>query len=50
VLEGFLVNLKGVYKEQSVVWNTSLSRTDAGSGSCELFYISKVRIGSKVYE
>ncbi len=50
VLEGFLVNLKGTYKEQPVTWNTSLSRTDAGSGSCELFYVSKVRIGTKVYE
>jgi hypothetical protein len=50
VLEGFLVNLKGTYKEQPVTWNTSLSRTDAGSGSCELFYVSKVRIDTKVYE
>jgi len=50
VLEGFLVNLKGTYKEQPVTWNTSLSRTDAGNGSCELFYVSKVRIDTKVYE
>jgi hypothetical protein len=50
VLEGYLVNLKGTYKEQPVTWNTSLSRTDAGNGSCELFYVSKVRIDKKVYE
>ena len=50
VLEGFLVNLKGTYKEQSISWNTSLSRTDTGNGSCELFYVSKVRIETKVYE
>jgi hypothetical protein len=50
ILEGFLVNLKGIYKEQPVTWNTSLSRTDAGNGSCELFYVSKVRIETKVYE
>ena len=50
VLEGFLVNLKGTYKEQPVTWNTSLSRTDTGSGSCELFYVSKVRIDTKIYE
>ncbi len=50
VLEGLLVNLKGIYKEQPVTWNTSLSRTDAGNGSCELFYVSKVRIDTKVYE
>ncbi len=50
VLEGFLVNLKGIYKEQPVTWNTSLSRTDSGNGSCELFYVSKVRIDMNVYE
>ncbi len=50
VLEGFLVNLKGIYKDQPVAWNTSLSRTDAGNGSCELFYVSKVRIETRVYE
>jgi len=50
ILEGFLVNLKGIYKERPVTWNTSLSRTDAGNGSCELFYVSKVRIETKVYE
>jgi hypothetical protein len=49
-LEGFLVNLKGTYKGQTVTWNTSLSRTDTGNGSCELFYVSKVRIDTKVYE
>jgi hypothetical protein len=50
VLEGFLVNIKGTYKRQPVTWNTSLSRTDTGNGSCELFYVSKVRIDTKVYE
>jgi len=50
VLEGFLVNIKGTYKGQPVTWNTSLSRKDTGNGSCELFYVSKVRIDTKVYE
>jgi hypothetical protein len=50
VLEGFLVNIKGTYKGQPVTWNTSLSRTDTGSASCELFYVCKVRINTKVYE
>jgi len=49
-LEGFLVNIKGTYKGQTVFWNTSLSRTDTGNGSCELFYVTKVRIETKVYE
>jgi len=50
VLEGVLVNIKGTYKGQPVTWNTSLSRKDTGNGSCELFYVSKVRINTKVYE
>jgi len=50
VLEGFLVNLKVTYKGQTATWNTSLSRNDTGHGSCELFYVSKVRMDTKVYE
>jgi hypothetical protein len=50
VLAGFLVNIKGTYKGEPVTWNTSLSRTDTGNGSCELFFVSKVRIDTKVYE
>ncbi len=50
VLKGFLVNLRGTAKGQTVARNTSLSRTDTGSGSCEILYVSYVRIETKVYE
>jgi len=50
VLKGFLVNLRGTAHGQTVTWNTSLSRTDTGNGSCELIYVSYVRIETKVYE
>jgi len=50
VLKGFLVNLQGTAKGQALTWNTSLSRTDTGNGSCELFYVAYVRIETKVYE
>jgi hypothetical protein len=50
VLEGVLVNIKGTDRGQTVTWNTSLSRMDTGDGSCELIYVTKVRIGTKVYE
>jgi hypothetical protein len=50
VLEGLLVNLKGTYKGGAATWNSSLSRTDTGDGSCELFYVNKVRIDTLVYE
>jgi hypothetical protein len=50
MLEGFLVNLKGTYKGGTVYWNTSLTRKDSGDGSCELFYVTKARINTDVYE
>ncbi len=50
VLEGFLVNVKGAYKGQSVYWNTSLSRSDTGNGSCEIIFVSKIRIHDNLYE
>ncbi len=50
VVEGLLVNITGTYEGQRVWWNSSLSRTDTGAGSCELFYVSKVRIDDKVYQ
>jgi hypothetical protein len=49
-LEGYLVNVKGTYRGKPVFWNTSLSRNDTGIGSCELFYVFKVRIDTRVYE
>ena len=50
VLEGYLVNVNGTYRGRTVFWNTSLSRSDTGDGSCELFYVSKVRIDTEFYE
>lgn len=50
VLEGFLVRMSGTYDGKTVWWNTSLSRTDSGDGSCELIYLTKARIGNRVYE
>jgi hypothetical protein len=49
-LEGFLVDVKGTYKGGPVVWSTSLTRTDTGNGSCEVFYVTKARIEGRVYE
>lgn len=50
VFEGYLVNLNGNYNGQNVWWNSSLSRKDSGDGSCELFYVERIRVGDKVYE
>ena len=50
VLEGYLVNLRGVYHGGEVWWNTSLTRDDTAAGACELFYVKSVRLGSLIYE
>lgn len=38
-LEGYLVEIKGA---DGYRWRSSLSRTDAGGGSCEVFWITRV--------
>ncbi len=49
-IEGFLVDVQGEYKRRKVYWNTSLTRTDSGNGSCEIIYVKKIKIGYKTYE
>ncbi|MBN2460693.1 MAG: hypothetical protein JXB60_03715 [Candidatus Cloacimonetes bacterium] len=49
VLNGYLVDINGVYKDKSVSWRTSTTREDTGSGSCEIIYLTNCRIGDKVF-
>jgi len=49
-LEGYLVKITGHYKGGNVWWNSSLTRSDSGDGSCEVFYVKSVKIGYNVYE
>lgn len=50
VLEGFLVNIKGTYEGRPVTRTTSMTRKDTGDGSCEIVYVTKIRIKTDVYE
>jgi hypothetical protein len=50
MLKGFLVNVKGRYNNTDVWWNSSITRNDTGDGSCEVFYVTKVRNGDYIYE
>lgn len=50
VLQGMLVDVDAEYRGGTVWWRTSLSTSDTGSGSCEVFYVEKARIGSQIYE
>jgi hypothetical protein len=50
VLGGFLVNIKGTYEGRPVTRNTSMTRKDTGDGSCEIVYVTKIRVNTDVYE
>ncbi len=50
-IEGYLVEvtvIKGPKLFSS--WNSSLTRLDTGNGACEIIYVTRLRIGNKVYE
>ena len=49
-MEGFLVNIRGKMGNNFVNWKTSLKRKDTGNGSCELFYVTRIKHDYKIYE
>ncbi len=49
VLEGYLVNVSGKYKGGNVTWISSKTRTDTGDGSCEIMYVTSVKIDTNIY-
>ncbi len=49
VLEGYLVNVLGKYKGGNVTWRSSETRTDIGNGSCEIMYVTSVKIDTNIY-
>ncbi len=49
-LDGYLVNVIGKYKGSKAAWYSSLSRLDTGNRSCEVMYVKKLKIGTKVYK
>ncbi|MCF7859245.1 MAG: hypothetical protein K9N07_07970 [Candidatus Cloacimonetes bacterium] len=49
VLDGYLVNVSGKFKARPVSWNTSKTRTDTGDRSCEIMFVTSVRLGTNIY-
>ena len=45
-LSGFLVDAAGPEGDR---WRSSLSRTDTGDQSCEVFYVEELAAGGRVY-
>lgn len=50
LLEGYLVQVKGLYKGNRVWWNSSLTRKDTGDHSCEIFYVKKIITNNQIYQ
>lgn len=49
-LKGSLVSVHGTKGDKWWDWNSSLSRTDGGDGSCEVLYLTRLKIGDRVYQ
>jgi hypothetical protein len=47
VLDGYLVNVEGRNKEQQISLKSSLSRTDADRGACEIIYVTGIQVEKK---
>lgn len=49
-LVGYLVNMDITYKGKKYPWNSSLKRSDSGSKSCEVFYVTRIEMDGVIYE
>lgn len=45
--EGYLVRAE---RAGGGEWNSSLTRNDTGDGACELMYVKRLKVGTRVYE
>lgn len=48
-IEGYLVNVQGVREGQDFRMTTSTVRGDSKANACEIIYVTKIRIGDKIY-
>jgi len=49
-LSGYLVKVDGRKGDYTCWWTSSTSRKDTGDGSCEVLYLTRLRVDGKVYE
>ncbi|MEO0185034.1 MAG: hypothetical protein ABIL20_04480 [candidate division WOR-3 bacterium] len=49
-LSGYLVDINGSKNGNKYWWYSSMSRNDTGAGSCEVIYLTRIRLSGKVYE
>ena len=49
-ITGHLVDVAATKKSQNYWWNSSVSATDRGDGSCEILYLTQVKVHGKIYQ
>jgi len=49
-LLGYLVDIDGKKNGDCFWWYSSMTTNDTGDGSCEVFYVSRIRLKGKVYQ
>ena len=49
-MTGHLVDVTAVKKSENYFWNSSTSTADRGDGSCEVIYITRLKMHGKVYQ
>jgi hypothetical protein len=47
---GYLVDVSAKKGDNDYWWNSSMSTLDTGDGSCEVIYLTKIKIRDKVYQ
>ena len=49
-MTGHLVDVSAVKKSESYRWNSSVSTTDKGDGSCEIIYLTRLKVHGKIFQ
>jgi hypothetical protein len=49
-MTGHLVDVAAAKKSQNYGWNSSISTTDRGDGSCEVIYLTRLKVHGKIYQ
>ena len=49
-MTGQLVDVAATKKSQNYRWNSSISTTDRGDGSCEIIYLTHLKVHGKIYQ
>jgi len=49
-MTGHLVDVAATRKSQNYWWNSSVSTMDRGDGSCEVIYLTRLKVHGKIYQ